>query len=164
MLFIIKMKYMNEIKNICELLSTSFEKNAWHGPAVMEVIGPLSESDALKKLPNTHSIIELVNHMTAWRVFVERRISGDYTYQVTESLNFPESRDWTGSLRGLRESQSKLLEAVRSFPAERLSEKVPHPEQNYNFNFYTLLHGVIHHDLYHVGQIMLINKISNSPA
>jgi uncharacterized damage-inducible protein DinB len=147
---------MSEIHNIISLTSKTFVKGAWHGPTVTEVLDTLTPADGQKRLPNTHSIAELVNHMTAWRVFTVKKLQGDPAYKVTEELNFPVSNDWESAINDLKRSQEQLLAALKAFPEERLTEKVPHTE--YNYTFYTLVHGIIHHDLYHLGQIVLINK------
>lgn len=137
-------------------MQKTFEKNAWHGPSIKEVLPDISPQQSLKKLPNTHSIIELVSHMTSWRVYTTKRLQGDHQFKVTEQLNFPSSSDWSKALQDLDASQAALLQAVTDFPAERLHEVVPNNKQQYTF--YTLLHGIIHHDLYHLGQIVLIKK------
>jgi uncharacterized damage-inducible protein DinB len=147
---------MDEVNKIARILQKTFEKNAWHGPSVREVLALVSPDDSARRLPSTHSINELVQHMTSWRIFTLKKIQGDDTYKVTEDLNFPVFKDWHSVVGDLERSQTQLLEALQSFPAERLAERVPHPE--YNYTFYTLLHGIVHHDLYHLGQIMLIHK------
>ena len=55
----------NEIKNIHKLLRHTFEKNAWHGPALMEILKTISPEQATTRLPESHSIVELVAHMAA---------------------------------------------------------------------------------------------------
>lgn len=146
----------NEIKNIHKLLQRSFEKNAWHGPAVKEVLENITAEQANKRLPDSHRIIELVAHMTAWRIFVVKKLEGDSEYKVAEEMNFPAATDWLKAMKELDESQAKLLEAVKAFDSAKLHEPVPHG--SYNYSYYTLLHGIIHHDLYHAGQIALIKK------
>jgi hypothetical protein len=59
----------SEIERIISLLKQTFEKGAWHGPSVKEGLQGITEEQALQKLPHTHSILELVGHMTAWRHF-----------------------------------------------------------------------------------------------
>jgi uncharacterized damage-inducible protein DinB len=147
---------MNELNRIAETLRNTFEKNAWHGPSVKETLKNINEESAAKRLPNTHSIIELVGHMTAWRIFTILKLKGDTSYKVTDALNFPLVADWKNVFERLEESQRQILDAIASFPPERLSEIVPH--EGYKYTFYTLLHGIIHHDLYHTGQIALIKK------
>jgi hypothetical protein len=111
---------------------------------------------ALKRLPNTHSIIELVANMVAWRNFVISRLGGNNDFTVTNELNFPSPSDWEIVLNTLDQSQHELFTAIQQFPEGRLRDLVPHAEHKYTF--YTLLHGIIHHDLYHIGQIALVKK------
>ena len=145
-----------ELKTLIKTLQHSYEKNAWHGPAVKEVLEGVTATDALKRLPNSHSIIELVAHMTAWRIFVVKKLHGNSEYKVTDEMNFPTPTDWVKTLEELDASQQRLLEALKDFDSSKLYEPVPHG--SYNYNFYTLLHGIIHHDLYHAGQIVLLKK------
>ena len=147
---------MSEIQNIVKLLQRTFEKQPWHGPSVKDVLSKIDASDANNRVGNTHSIAELVGHMTAWRTFTAKKLIGDHSYKVAEHLNFPIPSDWATVLEELETSQTQLIEAIQNFPAEKLSELVPHGE--YRYTYYTLLHGIIHHDLYHLGQIMLIHK------
>ena len=146
----------SETEKIVSLFRRTFEKNAWHGPAVKEVLEGITNEQALKRIGSTHSIIELVAHMTSWRIFVTRKLQGDDNYKVTNELNFPETTDWPNVLRELEDSQEKLLEAIRSFPEEKLGDLVPHNE--YRYTYYTLIHGIIHHDLYHTGQLSLVKR------
>jgi uncharacterized damage-inducible protein DinB len=146
----------SEIERLTSLLQRTFEKNAWHGPAVKEVLEGITGEQALKRIGTTHSIIELVAHMTSWRIFVIRKLQGEDDYKVTDELNFPETTDWPRALRELDESQEKLLEAIRAFPEEKLGELVPH--NTYRYTYYTLIHGILHHDLYHTGQLSLIKR------
>lgn len=145
-----------EIQNIISLLSRTFEKNAWHGPSVKEVLNDITAEQSFTKLRDTHSIIELVAHMTAWRIFVIKKLEGDENYKVEDEKNFPSETDWMKTLNDLSASQLHLLELLKDFPATKLSDVVHAPP--YKYSFYTLLHGIIHHDLYHIGQIALIKK------
>jgi uncharacterized damage-inducible protein DinB len=148
----------NEIKNIHKLLRHTFEKNAWHGPAVKEVLETITAEQAHKRLPESHSIIELVAHMTSWRVFVIKKLEGDPEYKVGDEMNFPAPSNWSETVQALEKSQAELLAALEVFDNTKLYEIVQHG--SYRYSYYTLLHGIIHHDLYHTGQIALIKKQS----
>ena len=145
-----------ELKHLIKMLQHTYERNAWHGPAVKEALENLTDADAQKKLPGSHSIIELVAHMAAWRVFVIKKLQGNTEYNVTDEMNFPTPTEWSKVVEELDASQARLLEALKGFDSSKLYDPVPHG--SYNYNFYTLLHGIIHHDLYHTGQIVLIKK------
>jgi uncharacterized damage-inducible protein DinB len=145
-----------ETQKIQSLLKRTFEQHAWHGPSVRQVLEKITIETAANRLPNTHSIAELVMHMTAWRVYVIEILRGNHDYKVTDAMNFPVPTRWPQPLHDLEASQQTLLAQIDSFPVEKLSELVPHPTNKYTY--YTLIHGIIHHDLYHTGQLMLIYK------
>ncbi len=146
----------SEIKNIHKLLRHTYEKNAWHGPAVKEVLESITPEQAHNRLPESHSIIELVAHMTAWRIFVIKKLQGDPEYKVGEQMNFPSVTNWSDAILDLDKSQAELLNALEGFDSARLFEIVKHG--SYQYSCYTLLHGIIHHDLYHTGQIAIMKK------
>ena len=145
-----------DLHNLVRLLESTFNKGAWHGPSVMETLETVSVKQAFNRLAGTHSIIELVAHMTAWRRFILKKLAGDHTFKMTEELNFPAPQDWGMTLKELEETQHQLVAAFRSFPARQLYEQVAWTEQP--FTYYSIFHGIIHHDLYHIGQINLIRK------
>lgn len=145
-----------ETEKIIALLKRTFDRGAWHGPSVKESLKDVDAAHAMKRLANTHSVIELVAHMTSWRKYVINRIQGNNSFTVTDEMNFPKREDWTNVLKELDDTQDELLALIADFPVYKLSELVPVSEQNYTYN--TLLNGIIHHDVYHVGQIMLIRR------
>lgn len=145
-----------EIEKIARLLERSFEKGAWHGLAVKEALSDVTQEISLRRLPNTLSIIELVAHMTTWRNYVTKKLTGDTEYRVSAEMNFPSFTDWVRANKELEESQQNLMAAVLKFPNEKLSDLVQ--GVNHKYTYYTMLHGIIHHDLYHTGQIILIKK------
>lgn len=145
-----------ETEKITSLLKRTFDRGAWHGPSVKEVLNGVDRDLAMKRLSNTHSIIELVAHMISWRRYVINRLQGNNSFVVSDEMNFPKREDWNNVLAELEESQQQLLELIEKFPVYKLSELVPVSEQNYTY--YTLLNGIIHHDVYHAGQIMLIRR------
>jgi uncharacterized damage-inducible protein DinB len=148
-----------QIQDIIALLKRTYEKDAWHGPSVKESLTNVKQEHVFNRVANTHSIIELVAHMTAWRRYVIHMLEGDATYKVDEALNFPAAENWGETFQRLEESQQQLLAAVEKFPSEKLYEQVA--GKTSPLTFYTLLHGIIHHDLYHTGQIMLIRKATD---
>jgi uncharacterized damage-inducible protein DinB len=145
-----------EVEKIIRLLNKSFDKGAWHGPTVREILAQVKSDNAFNRLPNTHSIIELVGHMTTWRNYVTSRILGNTDFTVSPDINFPSSSDWAEVLKDLEKSHTELIKASEDFPDEKLSELVP--AASHKYTFYTMLHGIIHHDLYHAGQIIIINN------
>lgn len=145
-----------EVKNILSLLVSTFDEKPWHGPSAREVLARVNPEHVTKKLNEAHSIIELVGHMTVWRNFVIDQLQGDLHQTVTDEQNFPSNKDWTSTLNDLFESQNKLVALLKGLPGDRLQDVVPGDSRS--FNLFELLHGIVHHDVYHIGQIALLNK------
>lgn len=145
-----------EIERIARMLEKTFEQHPWYGPSMMDILSELTEAEASRRAGQSHSIIELVLHMTSWRTFAIRRLKGDNDFEVSDKANFPESASWHEALKKLKQSQAELLTAARNFSESGLSDLVP--SSSHKYTFYTLLHGIIQHDIYHIGQIQLIRK------
>ncbi len=147
-----------EIQNLIDTLSHTFEKNAWHGPAVLEALDDLRDAQAEQRMGNSHNIIELIAHMTAWRNFVCEKLEGNTAFDiVTDEMNFPINKNLKTAILELKASQKRLLKLLEQTPVEKLEEKVP----GRPFKFKVMLNGIIHHDLYHTGQIVLLKKYHN---
>lgn len=145
-----------EIERIVRQLEKTFDGKPWYGFSMMEILTGIDPQIVNLRQGATHSIIELVLHMSSWRMFAIKRLQGDNTFEVSPEMNFPIKRTWEDALEALRKSQQALVEAAKGFPAHRLGELVPSKTQKYTY--YTLLHGIIQHDIYHLGQIAFIKK------
>ena len=149
-----------EIDRIARQLEKAFDKQPWYGSSVMAILKEVEPSIVHKRIGQAHTICELVLHMTAWRTFVIRRLAGDTAYVVSDDLNFPKpsghSDAWPKPVIGLEDSQRELLLAIKAMSPEKLDELVP--KASHKYTWYTLLHGIIHHDIYHLGQIAILRK------
>ena len=149
----------SEVARIRSLLARTYEGDAWHGPSVCTVLDALSASQALRLINNSHNAAELVHHMTAWRNFVIQRLTGDAAYELSEAQDWSvisqlTDAHWQEARRALDQSQQKLLDLLEHLPEAHLDKTVAYR----SYNYYILLHGSIHHDLYHLGQIRLLAK------
>ncbi len=149
---------MTEIDRIARLLEKTFDKQPWYGSSIMQILSTIDSETATTKHGDTHSIIELVFHMASWRKFVIQKLKGDEAFDITEETNFPKPTKWSDAIEQLYQSQRELIEATKQFPADRLNELVPSNTMKYTY--YTLLHGIVQHDVYHIGQIVLLRKLA----
>jgi uncharacterized damage-inducible protein DinB len=155
---------MSEIRQIKKLLTFTFRGPAWHGPSLMENLSGLTAAQALARLnAGTHSIWEIVHHMTVWQAIATRTLGGD-PYPDFQKMkpeeDWPPVNDtsenaWAISREQLEKTYEALIAAAAGFPEERLHQTVP----DNKFTYYILLQGVIHHNLYHSGQIGLLKKM-----
>lgn len=145
-----------ETERVTKSLEKTYNKGPWYGPSIMEILRQVTPDNANARVGKSHSILELLFHMISWRTFVTKRLQGDNAYQVSQAENFPATGSLTlaQALEKLEQSQQALVSAAAGFPESRLGELVSSNTGKYTF--YTLLHGIEQHDIYHIGQIQLI--------
>lgn len=151
----------NEIVCIATLLQEAYEGEPWFGRPAKTLLAEVTTDMAFTPINGQHSIIQLIMHMINWRQFTVNRIEA-----APETLHYFEQHDWLSNpspdeqlwqqtLAQLEGTQKKLLTAIKKMPANILNTIVP--ERSYTY--YQLLHGIIQHDIYHLGQIAYIVKV-----
>lgn len=144
---------------LAEQLRRAFEGDAWHGPALLELLKDVNASiAAAKPLPDVHSIWELVLHIEVWDAAALRRLAGEKT-QPTGTNNFPippkpTEGAWRKTIAQATRVHAKLVKTVASLPESRLLDRVPGKK----YDFYFMLQGIAQHELYHAGQIAILKK------
>lgn len=151
-----------ETKRLADQLRRSYDGEAWHGPAVRELLdGVTADRAAAKPIAGAHSIWELVLHVEAW----EREsllVVGGKTFEILAGeSDWPPVREtsaeeWRATLERLESTTRNLVAAIRAMDDAKLNESAGGRE----FNFHFLLHGVVQHNLYHAGQIALLKKMA----
>ncbi len=150
---------MQEVKKLHDQLRRAFFAEAWHGPAVMEVLANVTaDMAASRPLPGAHSIWELVLHIAAWERIVTDRIEGRYE-QPSDEEDWPPVTDtsevaWEKAVQLLNDNHRRLEDVVGAMDDDLLHQAIP----DWEFTRYFLLQGAIQHDLYHAGQMALLKK------
>jgi len=151
---------MSELANIVgELKIIHRSGDAWHGPALRDVLTGLTPDAAAWRLPNAHSIWEIVLHIAGWEEVFLRRLEG-LLAASPEGGDFPHVAEvtdeaWEQALARLENAHERLLEVVSRFSDSDLKERVA--GKDYTIGF--MLHGLVRHHVYHAGQISLLRKI-----
>ena len=152
---------MPETSRILDQLHRAYEGPAWHGPALREVLAGVScQTAARRPIPEAHTIWELVLHLTVWMSVPTRRIAGAEIPTLPPDQDWPAAPEpseagWQQALDQLAQAQFSLESEVSKLPDDRLREKVL---GKVPYSIYTMLHGVVQHNLYHAGQIALLKK------
>ncbi len=150
---------MTETERIADQLTRAIEGNAWHGPALMELLEDVnSEKASSKKIEGAHSIWEIVNHVIVWMDVVAKRVKGEVV-EITPEEDWAEIKDfseqaWQNIIEKLKATSSKLKNIILDFPSKKLDDNIKESEQTYYLN----LHGTIQHIIYHAGQIAILKK------
>ncbi|HXM44038.1 MAG TPA: DinB family protein [Bryobacteraceae bacterium] len=150
---------MPEVSRILDQLHRAYEGPAWHGPALREILtGVTWQTAAQRPIPGAHTIRELVLHM--WISVPTRRIEGAEMPTLPPEQDWPAAPEptesaWQQALDRLAEAQRNLESQVGQLTDDRLRDKVL---GEVPYSIYTMLHGVVQHNLYHAGQIALLKK------
>lgn len=150
---------MAELTHIIDELQRIHAGDAWHGPALRELLINLTpQQAAARPLENTHSIWELVGHITGWETVFRLRLAGQQTTEP-EAGDFPPPEDvseqaWAQALAELDASHEKLLGVLAGLADSMLDDTVVGVAYSVRF----LLRGLIRHNVYHAGQIALLGK------
>ena len=159
------MLFVNRMSDLKKYLSRQlyrvFAENPWYGEGVLEKLDKLDP--ALVELPRAgqiHTLSQQVQHMIAWRKYVLERLKGNDSYVIeadseldwASSTNVPQ---WTELLSRLHATQAELTTYLEGCSDTALVEQVPGMKRSRA----ELIQGIIHHDVYHLGQIGIINKL-----
>jgi uncharacterized damage-inducible protein DinB len=151
---------MNETTRIRDLLDRSVGGDAWHGPALLELLaGVPAELAARRPIAGAHSIWEIVLHLTGVQEIVGRRLAGEPAGETPPEEDWPPVGAagldaWRAAVAALDDGRRRLAARIAAFPEGRLDDTVP----GRNHSFYVMLHGVVEHHLYHAGQIALLKR------
>lgn len=149
----------SEAALIANQLRRAFDGDAWHGPAVMELLQDVDAATAAAKpLANVHSIWELALHIAAWDGAGLKRLAGKKA-QLKAYQNFPvvpraTEAAWREAVAAVKRTHDTLVQTVASLPEKHLRDRVPGKP----YDFYHMLHGIAQHELYHAGQIAILKK------
>jgi len=145
---------------IADQLRRSFDGDAWHGDSVLEILqGVDAKTAAAHPIAGAHSIWELVLHVAAWDGAVLRRLHSNVPVELNDAENFPAVTDaseaaWQRAVTHTKQVHEELVAAVSAFPESRLTQTIPGKD----YDFTNMLLGVVQHELYHAGQIALLQK------
>jgi uncharacterized damage-inducible protein DinB len=149
-----------ELERIEDQLRLSFEGEAWHGPAVLEVLAGVSaDQAAARPIAGAHCIWEVTLHLAGTYRLLLSRLRGDGAPLLPQDdwppLPAVTPENWSYTVESLRQLNLDLRRAVRAFAPERLDAPlVADPP----YTAYTQFIGVTQHDLYHAGQIALLKR------
>ncbi len=152
---------MNEISRLQQMLQQTYSGIGFHGDSIAQIFNGIDVPTAIW-IPEggVHSIWHIVLHLTAWQDAIRERLTSPTLVTLNDEQNYPAPpqatpENWSKTLDAFRDSLSALVAAVGAFP----EKKLPSPVPGRGYDFATLLHGAIHHNLYHAGQISLLSAM-----
>lgn len=151
-----------EVQYIITTLQESLDGEPWYGRSMYPILDEVDPS-AVFINPNEkeHALIELLYHMIAWAQFIQSTLEGDAVKGITyyEALDWreidPTIHTWKNGVKELKASHKRIIELLRSKNDDFLA--TPVSKRTYNVGY--MLHGLIQHNIYHLGQIAYVKKL-----
>jgi uncharacterized damage-inducible protein DinB len=151
------------IKNIIRQLQEIQDGSLWFDQFFKDKMDKLSDAEALTRpIPEVHSVAEHVSHILEWRKECMLRFRGQRTDLMNSADDWKDDIElnkigWTNLKNHFYESTLTLVSALENQDDTYLETKF----LDTDYNFHYLIEGIIHHDLYHLGQISLTIKLLN---
>lgn len=151
------MQKENEL--IEKLFEDLFDGDPWLDITILGTLKTVSAEQAAKKLPPIpNSIWEIVNHVIDWRLNVLQRVQGSVLISpdnnYIEPVKDTSQSAWKETLQRLADSQLSWITFLKEMNTETFSSIYPTNKMTY----YEHIHGILQHDAYHLGQIVLLAK------
>lgn len=149
---------INELRDIQE------QKN-WMGTNFNEKLNLINEDEAfIRPIPHLHSVAEIISHLTVWRKDAILKITtakGSMTDDCEENWlpnNKLKQTGWNKIISDHRQSLSELTELLQTKEDDFLYEKYYDTDFKSNYEYKFVIFGMLHHDIYHLGQLGIIIK------
>ncbi|BFM41864.1 DinB family protein [Flavobacterium sp. CFS9] len=151
---------MSESKRISNLYQSIYDGDPWLEVNLTKTLENVTAAQAYRKInPNLNTIWEITNHLIQWRRNILNRMQGEAV--VTPDHNYfvpvldPSEAAWEQSLQSLAKSQEAWNTFFQDFDDADLTKIYV----NNGHTYYEHLHGIIQHDVYHLGQIVILKKL-----
>ncbi len=150
---------MSEVKFLVDQIRRTFDGNSWHGPSVMKTLEGVDLKQAkARPLNGRHSIWELVDHLSFWMGEVTWALNNRRVYDSTSLMDWPPmgeaEEEWGASVKRLGVSVDQLVGSLNGWGNEDLDGRL----EGATYSYRQMLHGIVHHNVYHAGQIAILKS------
>ncbi len=149
-----------ESERISKMFADLYAGNPWIEVTITDTLKHITADMAYKKpAAGINSIWEIVNHLISWRTTILKRLQGAIIpsppNNYFEPVKDKSQEAWEATLERLNKSQTEWEELLPKLSEEKYDEFYP----NYGYSVCEFVNGIIQHDAYHLGQIVLIKKL-----
>lgn len=153
---------MKETARIAKLFSDWYDGRPWTEIRLTNILQDITAEQAAGKLiKDTNTIWQLVQHCLGWRENVLQKLQGaQFVSPGDNYLSDPadvSQQAWNDLLNRLRQNENDWQIFLQNVTEEFLNEGYK-PSDN-KFTNYEVIHGILHHDNYHFGQILILKKL-----
>ncbi|HLY69069.1 MAG TPA: DinB family protein [Puia sp.] len=151
----------NQIQIIINNLQEVLNGEPWYGQSVSAIFKTIDAKSSYKKpSENSHSLVQLLYHMNSWAEFtlaqIENKVSDITVFEKKDWIKIdPAHHTWEKGLKQFMLIHEDIINALQKKTDDFLEGAVKY--RDYNIRY--LLNGLIQHDIYHLGQMVYLNKL-----
>ncbi|MBX2871449.1 MAG: DinB family protein [Saprospiraceae bacterium] len=153
------------IKHIIEQLLNNQKGKAWIGSTYDSKLNVVNDENAfIRPLPDLHSVAEIISHLTSWQKETVLKIQtgiGHLTDDSEENWYSNEKlkeKKWATIWKEYQASLAEIIALLRSKEDSFLEEPYYDTDFKGNYPYSFVINGMLHHNLYHLGQLGIIVK------
>lgn len=150
---------MKESIRISKLFSDLYNGSPWIDVTLLGTLRNISAEKARARIsPERNSIWQILNHIISWRNTVLKRVQGEVITSPADNYFKPvadtSEKAWLQALNDLEETELRWIDFLKKFDESQFERIYP----NNKLTFYEHIQGILQHDAYHLGQIVLLSK------
>lgn len=138
----------------------------WMGNSIADKLNDLDETLVFQRpLENLHSVAEIISHLTFWRREALLKIK---TGQGSKTDDDPENwlsndilqlKGWDNIKKEYDDTLSELIALLEDKEDVFLSQTYYDTDYKGDYPYSFLINGMLHHDVYHLGQLGIVIKL-----
>ncbi len=144
-----------------------FSGQPWYGNNIYSILEPVTFESAYER-PSAagHTNVEILLHMLSWTEEVTARMGGKFAGEPTggdwPEAGAPDEQKWPQLVNQLKLANVNLQQAIADFPENKWNDRINDERGTEPVTTYEeLIQGFMQHQVYHAGQIALLNRQLN---
>jgi uncharacterized damage-inducible protein DinB len=149
----------NEVHSLIRRLEELYNGKNWVAVGAEPVLDDIEPGSALEhKVSGRHSALEVLQHINAWRTFLLRKLQGETDFDLTPETDWISNKKlspelWQDTVLEFKSLHIRIIEELQQLDDSALDQMVG--KRRYDLR--RLINGIIQHDYYHFGQIVLLS-------
>ncbi|MCW3117649.1 MAG: DinB family protein [Chitinophagaceae bacterium] len=150
-------------KKLAQEFRNTLDGDTWYSSNFTTIINEIDADTAVKKLKGfPNSIVEIVCHMTQWKIFCIKKLEGDAAFDIDMNSEVDWKRfnslgedEWEDIKSAFEKATIDLANAIAAAADEKLDAIVP----GRKYSFLHLVIGITEHEVVHTTQISYLARL-----
>lgn len=153
------------ITQILNQFESIYNGKPWIYDTFQLKLSHINEDNAFARpLPSLHSTGEIIWHLSNWKKEITHRLQGEKPKKVMEEwMSNDEIRaiGWKPLLEDFKDVNDEFIQVLAVKNDDLLDQNYFDPDYKEEKPFRFIVEGLLHHDLYHLGQLGIVIKFLN---